>query len=47
MEPTPFHSLVQQHLLPLFSGAQLVPGTSHDRLRVLSAELRGRSDRWF
>ena len=28
MEPAPFRALVQQHLLPLFSGAQLVPGTS-------------------
>ena len=28
MEPAPFRSLVQLHLLPLFSGAQLVPGTS-------------------
>jgi hypothetical protein len=28
MEPTPFRSLVQQHLLPLFSGAELVRGTS-------------------
>ena len=27
MEPAPFRSLVQQHLLPLFSGAELVPGT--------------------
>ena len=28
MEPAPFRNLVKQHLLPLFSGAQLVPGIS-------------------
>ena len=28
MELAPFRSLVQQHLLPLFSGAKLLRGTS-------------------
>jgi len=42
MEPTPFRSLVQQHLLPLFSGAQLVPGTSHSPPQRPAVAERGR-----
>ena len=42
MEPTPFRSLVQQHLLPLFSGAQLLPGTSPSRPQRPVVAERGR-----
>jgi hypothetical protein len=42
MEPAPFRSLVQQHLLPLFSGAQLVPGTSPSPPRRPAVAERGR-----
>jgi len=42
MEPLAFRALVQQHLLPLFSGAQLVPGhSSSPTLRPAVVE-RGR-----
>ncbi|MFN7900038.1 MAG: hypothetical protein ACK5N0_10310 [Synechococcaceae cyanobacterium] len=42
MEPAPFRSLVQQHLLPLFSGAQLVPGTSPSPPQRPAVAERGR-----
>jgi hypothetical protein len=42
MEPTPFRSLVQQHLLPLFSGALLVPGTSPSPPQRPAVAERGR-----
>jgi hypothetical protein len=42
MEPTPFRSLVQQHLLPLFSGAELVRGTSPSPPQRPAVAERGR-----
>jgi hypothetical protein len=42
MEPAPFRSLVQLHLLPLFSGAQLVPGTSPSPPQRPAVAERGR-----
>jgi hypothetical protein len=47
MEPTPFRSLVQQHLLPLFSGAELLRGTSPSLpQRPAVAERGGRPAKW-
>jgi hypothetical protein len=42
MEPTSFRSLVQQHLLPLFSGAQVLRGTSPSPPQRPAVAERGR-----
>jgi hypothetical protein len=42
MEPAPFRSLGQDHLLPLFSGVQRVPGTSPSPPQRPAVAERGR-----
>ena len=45
MKPGTFRALVQQHLLPLFSGAQLVPGHSSSTPRHPGGDAHHRGHR--